>query len=407
MKRLPPIVLAAVLAASVVSTVPLAADAATKPGKFAGTAGGTLADATFNGAQSNGLGNLHFLVSGAKISSTATPKAVSASSGAVGMALGRPVPLGGVNLRTAGPTSGSTTGSIPGMNQQGVSVNKITSTNNASFTSKTGCSAGTIAESLTKSSGVTVDSAALGPRVQASWGTSSTMGRVRLDTVSGGAHRSVVSEAAGTVGNISLMDGRFVLEVTGHSTLTATATGQSGGASVDYQPAAIAMTMPGRHIKSVPITRGGPPVSRTVTRLGKTVTVTFQANNPSVSTPANGQSATGKASLLSVKVSAQPGGIEGSATMNLVPLEVIAIAPAGGVTCPAAATGDPTSTDLETQAPPTSTAPAAVTTSTAAAASQSLASTGGPTSLLIALGVLLIAGGAVLVPFSVRRRRHG
>ncbi|GAB2758785.1 hypothetical protein GCM10027020_08870 [Nocardioides salsibiostraticola] len=163
-------------------------------------------------------------------------------------------------------------------------------------------------------------------------GTVSMSQQTLLPEVSPGT-RSVQATTAGTVADIELLGGQIQIGVAETPTLTATATGTPGGATVSWDAPLVSVTVAGNRfelpVDGSPLNIVAPsnPLLGLTLRLG-------QADD--VIESADGTTASASASVLEVKVALLGLTV---ADLDLLPMRVSAKAPVGGVICPAAPNG--------------------------------------------------------------------
>lgn len=223
-------------------------------------------------------------------------------------------------------TARSIEGEIPGLLSLGVS----TTTAQARWLGNAQCPApGTPLTSSTVSTAdaATDETPGLGSLLTLP-GTASTSQRT---TLAGGDVRRVVSTAQGSAADLSLFGGAVQLDVADEPTLTATATGRDGGASVEWNAPLVRLTVNGDE-REIPVD-GSPvdivspdnPLLHLELSLGQLEDVRESAD---------GTRASGEASVLHLEVSLGTGALGVTVLdTDLFPLTASATAPRGGVDC--------------------------------------------------------------------------
>lgn len=269
----------------------------------------------------------------------ASPRAAAKAANFGGVLVGQTLPpLLSEAAQTAAPTNASATtvqgGAVPAAPLLTAGVS--TSTAHAQFADSSCLAAAT---PLSSSSATTVDATVVevpttGPLLKAP-GTVRTQQEVRLAST-GGANdaRAVVSNASSDLAALDLFS-TATISVSSSPSLTATATGLAGGATVDYTQPVVTVDVPGA------------PGSPFVLDAANEVATFAAPGNPLLEVQltlgavtktlaADGTSASGEASLLRLRLATPAvGPIAGTTIANLdvVPLSVAASAPAGGVQC--------------------------------------------------------------------------
>lgn len=154
--------------------------------------------------------------------------------------------------------------------------------------------------------------------------------------------RTVTARASGTAVDVDLFGGAIGVSVADGATLVARATGRPGGASIDWDAPLVTVSAGGT-TQTLPVD-GSPLDFRAPSN--PLLEVELRLGQADETVNANGTAASATASVLSLRLSLLPdlgGGIR-VADVDLIPLEVRATAPAGGVTCPPV-TDDGTDTD--------------------------------------------------------------
>ncbi|WP_194409760.1 Ig-like domain-containing protein [Microbacterium cremeum] len=316
---------AAAALALVIGTVGAVAPAAAAPptDPWSGSAGGEVANVTTTAVGLN-VADLGIATSSATASSTATPRAVSSSSNLSVAAVGLPISVSTNSVSAppdAGPVAGGIAAAVTGL----IDIGAITTLNEAHWGLDTACvTDGVLSSATTQTAGVGVLPALNGGIV--SLGVSETTGQTSLVNNSG-LNYGVQSVADGTVAGISILGGTVTVAVAGETTLTATATGTSAG-TVDYSPATVTVTGPSG---SVTLTPAAPTTTINILGVGS---VTVSLNTPSVTTTATSASASVSLLTIGVRLPAAPLPAVTQATVDVLPLQASATAPAGGIDCP-------------------------------------------------------------------------
>ena len=326
---------------------------------------------------------------------SASPRVTARAANFGGVLLGQTLPpLLSEASQVAPPTNASATtkqsGAIPAnpLLTAGIS----TSTAHAQFTDGSCLPAGT---PLSSSSTTTLDATVVevptaGALLKAP-GTVRTQQEVRLAST-GGANdaRAVVSSASSNLAKLDLFS-TIKVGVSSSPSLTATASGQPGGASVDYTQPVVTIDVPGQpqfvlDAANEVATFAAPGASPLVVEVSLGAVTNKQV-------AADGTSASATAALLHLKLATPAvGPIPGStvANVDIVPLSASAGAPAGGIEC---GDGAPTPGSLNA---PDITSPAAgavVTDST-----PTISGTGSPGAT-----VTVSEGGTVICTATVRQ----
>ncbi|HWJ65644.1 MAG TPA: Ig-like domain-containing protein [Nocardioides sp.] len=156
-------------------------------------------------------------------------------------------------------------------------------------------------------------------------GTSTTTGSTALVSNGGtGDARSVESTSTGTISSLTLLNDAVQVLIGGSPTLTATASGEPGGATVTYDRPTVQVVALG----TTTTLQVGVATTISIPLVGS---VTLQLGTPTVTTTADGQNAVGDVSLLTIDVTLL-GGL-GTTSIEVLPLHAEAHAPAGGVQC--------------------------------------------------------------------------
>ena len=228
----------------------------------------------------------------------------------------------------AGPdTSGLTQVDIPML----LDTAAVTGTTHARWVGDAAClpSGEPLATSTATMPGATLALPGMPPLVPdveaAQLGNASTTGTTTLES-NGGANdaRSVQAVSTGSLASLSLLDDVFTVGIVGAPTLTAVAPGTPGDASVTYDAPTVTVTGPGVNESLTP----GDSVTVDEPLVGS-VTVTM--NDVSETVAADGTSASGSLTMLSLDVNLLNG--LGDADLDLLPLSVSATAPTDGVEC--------------------------------------------------------------------------
>jgi uncharacterized repeat protein (TIGR01451 family) len=173
-------------------------------------------------------------------------------------------------------------------------------------------------------------------------GASSVQSTLSLPSIEGpGDSRAVVAESETQIAGVSLLGGALDIQVVGDPTLTATATGLEGGASVVYDAPIViingetvldAITL-GEDILGPILDALGPVLDA----LSDLISVEVTIPDADIEVAPNGTIALGSAAVARVQISLLPvlGG-EGIvlADLAIAPMEVAAFAPLGGLICP-------------------------------------------------------------------------
>ncbi|GGO75319.1 binary toxin-like calcium binding domain-containing protein [Nocardioides deserti] len=159
-------------------------------------------------------------------------------------------------------------------------------------------------------------------------GTAGVQHAVRVDPVGNTGRGAVVSQASGTVADLSLFAGNVGVKIIAPPTLTARADGTPGGAKVTYDPAVLAITGPGG--AEVPIPDSG-EIPKFALPANPLLTLELSApGTENVVQSADGRTASAEASTLHLKVALGPLTV---AEVDLLPMSVSAKAATGGVVC--------------------------------------------------------------------------
>lgn len=306
-----------------------AATAAPLPAPYGGTATGDVNafDLTVGPLA---LTDVRIANSEATVDSTATPASVSTSRN-----LAAAVPGLGVtveeNTETAPPNSGPTDGTLAAIDALGITGAAATTTNEANFSADTCLAAGTfLSRAVTQTAEATVAPTGL-PQISQT-GASSTTSTVQLEpSAAGGLNREVVSTVIGNTAGISLLDGAVTVDVAGDTTLTASADGTAGGADVTYTPGTVNVTAAGTTTELAL----GATQTVDVGAAGAIGQVVITANEVTETVSADGLSASGEVSVVTLEVRVGPAGAPtATSTIDLLPLAARANVPAGGIDCP-------------------------------------------------------------------------
>ncbi|WP_051485426.1 Ig-like domain-containing protein [Nocardioides sp. J54] len=253
------------------------------------------------------------------------PSAASAANLAAAVA-GIPVAVSSVGETAppddGGPTStGLTEVDVPGLLDTGV----ITGTVDAHWAGDLACppSGTAINSSTVEVAGVTLGNAVT---EILDVGAVTTSGSTALTSNGGsGDARSVVSSSTGTIAALTLLNGNVTVDVGGSPTLTATASGEPGGADVTYSAPSVRVQGPGGLDVVLQV---GVPVTVSIPVVGS---VTLNLGVPTVTESPDSRTAVGDVSLLSIDVSLALGAE--TASIDVLPLHAEAHAPEGGVQC--------------------------------------------------------------------------
>lgn len=147
-----------------------------------------------------------------------------------------------------------------------------------------------------------------------------------LELVGGTDPRAVEARSTGEIAELSLLGGAVEIGVEGAAVLTATASGSSGGAAVDWDMPVVTVSLAGAPL---PPLDPGIAVPLSVPGVGS---VSITLNDPTVLVEAaDGTSAEAAWTLLTVEAELDVAGTEVS--LDVLAQSVSATAPAGGVTC--------------------------------------------------------------------------
>lgn len=372
------------------------ASAAPVPTSATGSASADLLGVTVFGATLPGIGNFSAAsvdvapTSGSLQAGSPRVSARAANLGAELLGQGIPPVLSSA-AQTAPPTNAAptTVQSIAIPSNPLLTAGISTSTAHAQFSDGSCLSAAT---PLSSSSTTTVDATVLevpvaGALVKAP-GTVQTQQEVRLASIAGaGDARKVVSSATSNLASLNLF-GSVTVGVSQAPTLTAGASGQPGGATVDYTQPVVTITAP-----SAP---GSPFVLDAANEVATfalpenpLLTVELSLGAVTKAVAADGTSASAQAALLHLKLATTAAPVT-IANVDVVPLSVAAGAPAGGIQC-----GDGGPTPGSLNAPDiTSPAAGAVVTDT----TPTISGTGSPGAT-----VTVSEGGTVLCTTTVRQ----
>jgi hypothetical protein len=236
------------------------------------------------------------------------------------------------NERTAPPDApGAVAGSLATIDALGISSGLLTTSNAVSSLGAGNClTEGPAAQTTTTTAGVDVAPAGVGNVLSTTESSvTTTTGLVPTDDL--GFERRVESEAVGTLGDFSLFGGDVDIEVVGDATLNAFADGTTNGAEVTYTAPVVTVTFDGEET-----VLELDAVESTEVELGALGRVTVTLNEPTgvVEDPA-GLEARASVSVITLAVELGPEAAPlGTATIDLLPLSVSAVSPAGGIDCP-------------------------------------------------------------------------
>jgi hypothetical protein len=313
-----------VVAALVSAMLPATALADPLPAAYSGSTVNNIIGIDVNALGFN-IAGLQVAHTDTNVASQASPRTSAEAANMAAAVAGVSVPIASVQ-QTAPPdnTSSTSTGltqvDIPGLLDTGA----LTGTVQARWAGDGSCpSSGTaLSTSTVQMAGLTLGNAVT---ELAQLGAASTSGTTSLVSNGGpGDSRSVVSGATGNIASLTFLNDVVNVNFGGAPTLTATASGSAGGASVSYVPPSVTVTAPG---VNVPLTPGA-QVTVSVPLVGS---VTIRMGIPTISTTADGQNAVGDVSLLSVEITLLGGA--GTASLGILPLHAESHAPPGGVQC--------------------------------------------------------------------------
>lgn len=332
MRRVSASLLGLCLGLLTVLTTPLAALAAPLPAAYSGSAGGDVValDLTVGGVP---LADARLAVSQSDIDSTATPESTASAfnlaAGAVGVGLTvNDTTQTAPPDNTAPETETIVAAEVTGLLTLGALETSVL----ARYAGDDVCvPGGTLADSQVDSAGITVAPTGIVGILET--GDASTRGVVDLVPEPAGdpLNRAVRSTAIGTITGTSFLGGAVDVEIDGPSTLTAIATGEPGGASVEYDPGTVTVTVDGEET----VVAVGATETFTVTGVGEVDITVNQLDPADVTESADGQTATGKVSVVTAVVRVGPElAPTATATIDLLPLRAEAVAPPGGIDCP-------------------------------------------------------------------------
>ena len=325
MKRLLAPIFALLFTSAGMLAGPPAAFAAPLPAPYAASAGGDVAafDLTTAGLS---LSDARLATTSSASGSTLTPRSTASAANLAAAVAGLGIAVQ-ENQQVAPPldpgpeTEVIAAASAPGL----LDLGALTTTVESRYTTDDACVPGNLlADSLIESVGASLEPAGIGNLF--STGDAATRGITSLQPTTG-LNRAVRGQAVGEISGASFLGRGVSVAITNPSTLTATASGVPGGASVEYDPGTITVTANG---STTTLAAGA---SETFTVGGNAVTLT--ANSPTVTEAANGQTATGSVAVVTATVRVGPAGAPlARSTIDLLPLRASATAPTGGVDCP-------------------------------------------------------------------------
>ncbi|WP_051265817.1 Ig-like domain-containing protein [Nakamurella lactea] len=272
------------------------------------------------------LAGVNLANSQAKTDTAASPQ-VNSSSRNLGVAVaGLPITVV-ANQRSAPPQLAPLDGALLAVNALGIGVGAMTTHNDARYTSNNSCVTGTLlSDAVNQTAGATVTPAGLANLL--TLGVSSVHNTNSLIATSG-LNRATQSASTGTISGLNLLNDAVQVGVQGDATLTATANGQTGGATITHQAPTVTVTGPG--IGTVTLTAALPSVTVTVPLVGST-TITLHPNPTITTQAADGTAIAATWSFLSVDIDLLLNAA--SAIVDLTPMAVSATAPVGGIDCP-------------------------------------------------------------------------
>jgi large repetitive protein len=140
-------------------------------------------------------------------------------------------------------------------------------------------------------------------------------------------NRAVRSVATGSITTNDFLDGAIHVNIAGTSTLEAFATGEPGGADVDYDPGAVTVT-----VGSTRTPVGPGPATHFDVPAGR---VSITVNQPTnVTESPNGQHASASVAVVTAQIRVGPvSSPSATVTVDLLPLQASADAPLGGLDC--------------------------------------------------------------------------
>ncbi|WP_353649297.1 Ig-like domain-containing protein [Nakamurella sp. A5-74] len=317
-----------------VSTVagPVSTASAAPPGPgvvYGGTGTGQILGLNATAVGLN-LANVGVATTNASTSSTSTPRSRATSSNIAAAVVGLPVTVSR-QTQTAPPDhTDPVTGGLPSVAVNllllQLRVNALQTSNLARWAGDTRCVAGNpavLSDSQTTTGDASLTLAGTNLLTLAAADVRNTNALVNTAT-NVGANKAVRSTAVGTVANLKLLNDEVVVTVSSNPTLTATATGKTGGATVTSNANTV--------VVSVKIGTAAPVVVRAGTSLLIPGLGTLRVNNPVVGAlAANGTSAAGSWDFLTLNVNL---GLA-RATVKLLSLTAAAKAPIGGLDCAA------------------------------------------------------------------------
>ncbi|MEJ7648739.1 MAG: Ig-like domain-containing protein [Nakamurella sp.] len=276
------------------------------------------------------LADVGVATTNASTSSTAIPRSSATSSNIAAAVVGLPITVSKKTQIAPPDNTGPVTGGFPSVGVNllllQLQVDALQTSNLARWAGDTSCVAdpGVLADSQTTTGDASLTLAGTNLLTLAAADVRNTNALVNTATNTG-ANKAVRSTAVGTVTNLRLLNGQVVVSVSSNPTLTATATGKPGGASVTSNASTVVVSVKIGAATAVVVPVG---TSLAIPGLG-----TLRVNAPVVGTSAaNGTSAAGSWDFLTLNVNL---GLA-RATVNLLSLTSAARAPIGGLDCPAA-----------------------------------------------------------------------
>ncbi|WP_157535751.1 Ig-like domain-containing protein [Microbacterium sp. Root166] len=322
---------------------------------WSGSAGADVIEAEIDalGVDLVGIG---VAASDARTGSTVTPRSDAISSNLRAAVVGLPITVAS-NRQSAPPDAGAPlVDDLLAVNTPLLNIGALSTTDEANWNGDNACvTTGPLARATTEVASVDVLPGLLLLDSVVSLGVSRSEGETGL-ALNTGLNHGVQSTATGAVDQISILGGAVTVDVLGATTLTATAPGTTIG-SVDYNPGAVTVTIGG---VETPLTEADPEISVTLVGLGD---VTVRLNPTPTITDLSATSVAATSSLLTIEVTVfdplplLPPIAEVS--VDVLPLQASATAPAGGIDCP------PTAPVIVTPAEGATTGPLPAITGTA------------------------------------------
>ena len=233
-----------VLALGLVSVgiVPQHSVAAPLPAAYSAAAGGDLAAIDLDQLTGTDLAGARLGVSQSTMNGGTSPTASATASnlGAAVTGLGIAVDSTTQTAPPDNPNADTGTlgaGSAPGLLSLGALTTSVQARSQAAIACRPG--GGVMANSQVQSTGAILNPTGVG--IVADTGNSSTSGVVAIypQPLSDPLNRAILSTATGNITSTSFLNGSVDVAVGGNSTLQAFATGEPGGASVNYNPGTV------------------------------------------------------------------------------------------------------------------------------------------------------------------------